>query len=692
MSENSYTNYQNMVTDVTSGIAKLDGVCRHLSMEAQADELCKIENRLKTHIFSVGVMGEFKRGKSTVINALLGQKIVPQNVVPCSATLNYVRWDTEKRAEVCFKDGTSTPVSVEELDKYVTKLTDESAKNAEKVDYAVVYYPCQFCQNGVQIVDTPGLNDDARMTEISERVIPTLDAIIMVITAKVPFSMSEAEFLRTKVMTSDMGRIIFILNQIDTVDEDEVEILIAHVKEKIQKSVLDKTAEVYGSDSKEYKMAKDKIGGIRLLPVSALNALKGITKNKPELYRESGYPEFEKALTVLLTEEKGLLELIHPVNQLISTGNEAIKIIQTRLDALNISTAEFEKIQKKSIETIEENRTRKKQEIQALKGKGKSLYVDLLPEVSGIYSEAETELKRYVEEFAISSDDIKDKKAAEALSEKIRMEVKEQLLNKFSVGTERLLIKIQDKLGNDVSDLEKFGEKMITDINDIRLSVSAAQSGGVGLVVKDALVDVGVVFGAAFLLDSFIPGVGGLVSGFREYGVKGAVVGGLTGAASAILVIGGLAAVGAASVAALPVILLGSLASTISGKAVTKTIFSRNESGQQKKIDKIKEEVLNAVNESINEARRGNVLEKWLKNTCDTMYSTVAENIDTEWENTLNTMEENLTQIKVDIEMNNEAKKKTEYDMKEYMNTINGVMETIKPIYTKLSAALNKGN
>ena len=165
--ENNYQNYQSMVTTVTTGITQMDEVCRHLSMEAQADELSGIGQRLKEHVFSVGIMGEFKRGKSTVINALLGSRIIPADIMPCSATLNYIRWDASKYAEVKFKDCSTKNVSVEELSDYITKLTEESERQAENVDSATVYYPCPFCQNGVQIIDTPGLNDDDRMNAFS---------------------------------------------------------------------------------------------------------------------------------------------------------------------------------------------------------------------------------------------------------------------------------------------------------------------------------------------------------------------------------------------------------------------------------------------------------------------------------------------------------------------------------------------
>ena len=131
MSSSAYSGYQAMVTDVTVGISSVDSVCRKLNMEAQATELGKLSEKLRSHVFSVGIMGEFKRGKSTVINALLGQEIVPADIVPCSATLNYIRWDTEKRAEIHFKDGTVSTVAVEQLSDYVTKLTEESERNAE---------------------------------------------------------------------------------------------------------------------------------------------------------------------------------------------------------------------------------------------------------------------------------------------------------------------------------------------------------------------------------------------------------------------------------------------------------------------------------------------------------------------------------------------------------------------------------
>lgn len=692
MSNNSYIGYQAMVTDVTTGLSALQNTCRNLNMAGQADELNKISDRLKNHIFSVGIMGEFKRGKSTVINALLGQDIVPADVVPCSATLNYVRWDTEKRAEIHYKDGSAENVSVEELANYVTKITSESQKTSANVEDAVVYYPCAFCQNGVQIVDTPGLNDDDRMTAISENVIPTLDAIIMVITAQSPFSQSEAEFVRNKVMTSDLGRIIFVVNKIDLTDEDERPRLLRHIKERIQSSVLEKTALVYGEDSEEYKATKDKIGDVRLIAVSAKKALKGKINNKPEMTDESGYNEFETALSYLLTEERGLLDLIHPVNQIMSISKEALQTIETRLDALAMSSAEFEEIQKDSIARIEEARTNKKAEIKGLKAKSNTLFYDFQPDVCAAYEDVAMCVESFAANYPIKDSDISSEDAARAFSQKMSAEINKEIEGALAISTERLQHKIQERLGNDVKGLENFGQVFMQNIAGVRLNISKGSGKtSLGELTSNTVVDFAGMVGSALLSGGAVglPGLGGLIAGYREHGMKGAIVGGGSG-----LFAGALAGtlLSFAMPMGLPFMLIMGMASSFGGKAVTNLLLGKKEkpTGGENAIEYVRNQLLDSVHQSMNDLRQSGVLEDWLKQTSNTMYSTIADNINQEWENSLNTLEDTLTQVKIDLQMNEEARKNTENDLKEYADKIRNILESIQPIYEKLNKALNQ--
>lgn len=683
MGNDNYIGYQSMLTSVTTGMAQLDGICKRLSMEGQATELKNLEERLKNHIFSVGIMGEFRRGKSTVINALLGQEIVPADIVPCSATLNYVKWNVNKGAEIYFKDGTVQSVDVEDLAKYVTKITKESEKVSATVEKAVVYYPCQFCQNGVQIIDTPGLNDDERMSDISEKVIPTLDAIIMVIVPDSPFSQSEAEFVRNKVTASDLGRIIFIVNKIDTIDEDDRDRLLTSIRDKIQTSVLDKMAKVYGEDSDEYKNTVDKLGSIKLLPVSARKALKGKIKNNPAMLEDSGYADFESTLSHLLTEERGTLELMHPVNQLFSVSAEALRIIETRLATLNMEAEEFERKQNEALAQLKETRERKKAEIEALKNKGVTLYATLLPDLAGVYDEINVVLCDFVDNYEISEAVVQDQASITAFSEQISTEIDAKMQDILSIHTERLIYRIQEQLGIDIEGLEGFGKEFNERMNDIHVGLSLNGTSE-GSALTNSLIDAGVVYASSLIFGAAIPGVGGLVAGFRDHGVKGAVVGGLSGAASGFAAAALAMSIG---VAGIPLALIMGAVSAFGGKAITNLIFG-SKKAPASNVEKIRNSLMATVSNMLDEFKRSSSLENWLKETCESSYNSIADDIDQEWENTLASMESTLTQIKVDLEMGAATKAKTESDMRAYATEISEIITAMKPIKDKLSMSL----
>jgi len=687
MSQENYLSYQGMLTTVTTGVAELGSVCTDLAMTEQADALTQVRDRLQNHVFSVGIMGEFRRGKSTVINALLEQNIVPADIVPTSATLNYVRWSPNKNAEIHFKDGKVQTVGVDELSNYVTKITPESEEMAKSVDYAVVNYPCTFCQNGVQIVDTPGLNDDERMTAISESIIPTLDAIIMVLVPGSPFSQSEAEFVRNKVMASDLGRIIFVVNKIDTVDEDERDRLLQHIKEKIQSSVLEKMEAVYGKESDEYKNAKAKLGEIKLLPISARNALKGKMKNDREKWEESGYPEFEAMLSKLLTEERGILELIHPINKIGSASKEAVSTIEMRVNAMRMEAAEFEKVHTEALETIRVNREKKREEIQTLKAKGKTLYVDLLPELGQSYTQMEEEISQYIAGLVITEDDIKSEDSLKTLSDEITPMINQQIEDVLSVQTERLLNRIHTQLGDDVRSLEQFGQTFAADMAGIQTELSIQSSAGKG-TSNFATVGIGTIaetlalFGGANLFGTVLPGVGGLIAGWREHGLKGAAVGGLSGLGISLLTTFAISSLG---VVGLPLAMIVGLTGSFGGRAITNLIFGKKTVKASLTPDAVRSQLRDSTIRTIGEMQAAGTLEKWLRDTCDAIYEGVAADIDRELDSTLSMMEHNFAQIQADLKKNEEDKQRIEGELAAQAEKVRSILAELEPVRAKVT-------
>lgn len=493
MGENAYMNYQAMVSKVNTSVENLTNICKKLDLQEHAESLEKVSSRLQNHVFRVGIMGEFKRGKSTVINSLLGQEVVPADIMPCSATLNRIVWDAVPHAQINFKPDESgrTPrpkdVSVEELSGYVTKLTSESEEQASMVEDAVVYYPCKFCQDGVEIIDTPGLNDDERMDKISESVIPMLDAIIMVVVPGSPFGISEANFVRNKIMTSDLSRLIFIVNKIDTIRPKDRQRCVDGIREKIEKTILEKAASMYGKDSKEYKTAQSKLGGIRIYPISAADALDGKLEGDDELLNGSGMPEFEEALTKLLTEERGMLELAPTVNAVVSKIKEADETIVMRSNAMNMEQEKFEQMQKEAIEKIKKSREEKVQKVREIKGIAASLYQELQPDVVEAYNAIDETVSQYIENYSITARDFADEGTVAAFQESVSEGINQQFAMSIQENTEKLQVKIQERLSEEVSNLEVYSEKLTADIQDIRCMLPSVSSGTEGSTAVDKL-------------------------------------------------------------------------------------------------------------------------------------------------------------------------------------------------------------
>ena len=168
------------------------------------------------------------------------------DVLPTTATLNKITYSVTPFVKIAYKDGREEQIEIDQLNNYVTKLTRESEERARTVKEAVVYYPINYCKNGVTIIDTPGLNDDEAMTEVTMSVLPQIDAALMVIMAQAPFSESERDFLENKVITSDLGRVLFIVTGIDLLDEEDVPRVLDNIRTRIQEHVMKKAEATFG--------------------------------------------------------------------------------------------------------------------------------------------------------------------------------------------------------------------------------------------------------------------------------------------------------------------------------------------------------------------------------------------------------------------------------------------------------------
>ena len=333
----SLTDYRKTLISIVIALRQLHHFSQELGINRSVKLLDDVLARIENDSFSVAVVGEFKRGKSTLINALLGKEVVPSNILPCSATINRITYGLERSVSIRFKNDNVQNIDIDRLASYVTKLTSQSKAVAESIKEATIYYPTHLCRNNVDIIDTPGLSDDPSLTAVTLSVLPQVDAAIMVIMATAPFSESERNFIEKDLLMSDLGRVIFVVTGIDYFKRPEdADKVVKNIEQRIKIQILERVEQQFGKNSDQYQVYLRKMGKLKVFGLSAYQALQAKQSGDLDLLNRSRFLEFEAALEKILTQERGAIALQVPIDRLIATATEIIKTIDTKNSALKI--------------------------------------------------------------------------------------------------------------------------------------------------------------------------------------------------------------------------------------------------------------------------------------------------------------------------------------------------------------------
>jgi small GTP-binding protein len=216
-----------------------------------------------TGLFLLVVAGEFNSGKSSFINALLGERMLPEGVTPTTDRINLLRYGPE--------------VTEQHLEAFLLERT----------------YPAELLRE-ITIVDTPGTNAIIRRhEELTRDFIPRADLVLFVTSADRPFTESERGFLE---QIREWGKkIVLVVNKIDILPrpEDRQQVL-GFVREHAQALLAEAP---------------------RLFPVSAREALAARADGSTEGWRTSGFDEVDTYLVRTLNQEERIrLKLLNPLN------------------------------------------------------------------------------------------------------------------------------------------------------------------------------------------------------------------------------------------------------------------------------------------------------------------------------------------------------------------------------------------
>lgn len=675
----NFSNYKQTVIKLTNDLKELREYSEKMGMQGNVTGIDEVMKRLIEDNFNVAIIGEFKRGKSTLINALLGKDVLPMDVMPATATLNKISYGLTPSVTIDYKDGHSEQIGVDQLSDYVTKLTSESEERALTIKEARVYYPMPYCKNGVTIIDTPGLNDSETMTEVVLSVLPTVDAALMVIMARSPFSESERNFIENKVINSDLGRILFVVTGIDTIDEDEdVERVLQSIKTRIQEYVMKKAENTFGIDSPEYELYKRKIGAVRVYGVSAKKALKGKMKGDEAMLQASCFPAFEAALEKFLTEDRGAVMLNSPISRIKTSSIELVKAVNIRQQALAMQKDEFDGKHDLAMKEIEKIREERKAEMVRINEASQTTFSTLKPDIQAYWPTLiDTAIKK-IDTYPLTGDDINEDNSSNT-QQKMGKAIQAEISQTGQLISEKIQHKIEMALEHETVRLSDFEEKFFK-ANDKITSMFTAN-----------MPDSGADFGISVIASSLLGyGLGGIYLGYKEAGWKGALLGGATGVAGTFAT--GLGVSLVVSMLSLPftwpVMLVGGILAALGGSLAGKFVIGK--ALVNARIEKFKEAYKDSVRTELNKLKMKSNLEESIKDQIDQAFNALKKKLETETENILHDTENQLAQLKVELAQKALMTEKEKEDLKQMVESVSVISQRAETLNKQLTMILSR--
>ncbi|HHV77520.1 MAG TPA: hypothetical protein GXX39_09165 [Syntrophothermus lipocalidus] len=253
---------------------------------ATASGLETLKEKMKKDYFNLAILGQQKRGKSTLVNAILGQPVLPMAVTPATSVITVVEYGAEPTVTIIHENGLRREVTVGELADYITE--ERNPNNEKQVAIAHITFPSRLLGRGIRLVDTPGVGSIfEHNTQTAYGYLPHIDAALFVFSVDTPVAVEEIRYLRD--IREQVPMIYFVLNKADFYADHDVKRLVDFTRVALEKE-LGQSVDVY--------------------PLSALMALEAQVAQDPQKLEESGFAVLEEAvLGYFYTHRDRLLEV-----------------------------------------------------------------------------------------------------------------------------------------------------------------------------------------------------------------------------------------------------------------------------------------------------------------------------------------------------------------------------------------------
>jgi GTPase SAR1 family protein len=271
----------NIRADLLGVFATLENVAVLQEAQEASRGISLLKEKVEQNRFCLTVVGQFKRGKTSFLNALLGADVLPVAILPLTSVVTILHYGEIPNAEVVSQSGIRTAIKLCELVQYVTEKGNP--QNARGVSYVEVGYPSEYLRGGVTLVDTPGIGSVyTHNTQVTYDFLPQVDAAIFVTSPEPPITSAEIQFLSD--LASHVRRVFIVLNKTDLLDDNQLREVVEFTHQSLPSGIL------ASEDS--------------WFAVSAARAIQAKQQSDAVLLARSGFAALEERLNEFLVSEK----------------------------------------------------------------------------------------------------------------------------------------------------------------------------------------------------------------------------------------------------------------------------------------------------------------------------------------------------------------------------------------------------
>ncbi|WP_243713865.1 dynamin family protein [Nostoc sp. 106C] len=341
-----FQEYRQQLDNLSEQILQIIQECQESAFlpHSLIEEAKEVWEKNQSQRFRLAVVGEFSQGKSTLLNALLGETIQPAREIPCSGTVTVLKYGKRKRVVCLYKDGREEEIPFDEYqqkasiseDAAIDCLSDELAQS--EIEELIFEHPdLELCSSGVEIVDSPGLNEHPERTAITQKLLANTDAVIFLTNASRPLTEGERNLLHDLKVhlnggkeTEPANNLFVICNFMDLIRTEKGR---EQIKQRITKFVQGENPIISGVNRVHF--------------ISAQAALDAILAGKEDEHLQD-FRKFTSSIENFLIFERGLLKnqrSTNDINNLIQKTLASLNQAQNTLEGkIKISEVETQKI------------------------------------------------------------------------------------------------------------------------------------------------------------------------------------------------------------------------------------------------------------------------------------------------------------------------------------------------------------